>query len=342
MITSTCYDEALERIHRTGPEYEGWLSNHAPMVVEALERAGRDDAVHPWLETYLPRLQEAPTSRFPFSGEEWRSTLGDASRLGDWVAWFERELAEASWQDVLATWWWPRLLPGLAGGASHGVIRTGHAVRALRAAETEPRRAELGQALAYWAARWRPVPVVTPIGTASAEDLLPQLSPIPDQRYGVRARLQQLPDTPGFAQTVASLARPAEPADVPAALAAMVDGVVATYPAIAPGNPTMLVHAATGPNGVLSALPSLPQEQWPASFDAAWTLAAAVVAMYRPVQFADVRPPVDVDADEAFDGAVVHGGDHVIKLADTARDSAARGGGQAAVAAVETAMRLGA
>ena len=27
------YDEALERLHRTGPEFDGWLANHGPMVV---------------------------------------------------------------------------------------------------------------------------------------------------------------------------------------------------------------------------------------------------------------------------------------------------------------------
>jgi hypothetical protein len=27
-------DEAYERLHVTGPEFEGYLSNHGPMVVE--------------------------------------------------------------------------------------------------------------------------------------------------------------------------------------------------------------------------------------------------------------------------------------------------------------------
>jgi hypothetical protein len=43
------------------------------------------------------------------------------------------------------------------------VIRVGHAVRAINAADTSPRREELARALGYWAARYRPgqvVPVV--------------------------------------------------------------------------------------------------------------------------------------------------------------------------------------
>ena len=49
----------------------------------------------------------------------------------------------------------PRLLPGLATALFHGAIRTGHAARAVAAADTEARREELARALGYWAARWR-------------------------------------------------------------------------------------------------------------------------------------------------------------------------------------------
>ena len=36
-------DEAYERLHVTGPEFEGYLSNHGPMVVEAMVRGGHGD-----------------------------------------------------------------------------------------------------------------------------------------------------------------------------------------------------------------------------------------------------------------------------------------------------------
>src|SRR3569833_107091 len=52
---------------------------------------------------------------------------------------------------------WPRLLPGSAAGATHGVIRVGHAVRSLLDLETGPRVTELAHGLAYWAARWQPL-----------------------------------------------------------------------------------------------------------------------------------------------------------------------------------------
>ncbi|MEU9505663.1 questin oxidase family protein [Micromonospora sp. NPDC048170] len=161
-------DEAYRRLHRTGPEYAGWLSNHGPMAVEALVRHGHDREVHRWLDAYLGRLDELPRGLRPI--EDWRDALGDPKRAGDWLAHFDRELRERPWREVLDTWW-PRLLPGIAAGATHGVIRVGHAVRALRKAPEGPERlAELGQALGYWAARWQPVPGVnqTTSGTGTA------------------------------------------------------------------------------------------------------------------------------------------------------------------------------
>ena len=65
----------------------------------------------------------------------------------------------APWRDVLQRWW-PRLLPGAVASATHCLIRTWHAVRALREAVTAPRVDELAQALGYWAARWHPLPAV--------------------------------------------------------------------------------------------------------------------------------------------------------------------------------------
>ena len=149
-------DEAYERLHRTGPEYQGWLSNHGPMAVEALVRHGHPHRVHRWLDDYLGRLDELPRGLHPI--DDWRSALGDPKRAGDWLAYFDRQLREHPWRDVLGTWW-PRLLPGIAAGATHGVIRVGHAVRALETDDENPQRlTELGQALGYWAARWQPIP----------------------------------------------------------------------------------------------------------------------------------------------------------------------------------------
>jgi hypothetical protein len=38
-VTGTL-DEAYRRLHVTGPEFGGWLSNHGPMAAEAMVRGG--------------------------------------------------------------------------------------------------------------------------------------------------------------------------------------------------------------------------------------------------------------------------------------------------------------
>jgi len=101
-------------------------------------------------------LEERPRGICSIPADEWRDPLGDAVRTGDWLNYFDRELAGEPWREVLVRWW-PRLLPGIAAGATHRVIRVGHAVRALLDNETARRVAELGQGLAYWAARWQPL-----------------------------------------------------------------------------------------------------------------------------------------------------------------------------------------
>ena len=278
-----------------------------------------------------------PRGIAPIEAAAWRDPLGDPVRTGDWITFFLEEAKQQPWQTLLAQWW-PRLLPGIAAGATHGVIRVGHAVRALRALETEPRRQELAHALAYWAARWQPVPVVPGTGTQPADAVVAMIPRVPHQEFGIRNRLAQLSSTTGWAGAVTSLARPRESSDVPSALDDLVDAVLAHYASHGHGNPTMLVHAVTAPNAVANTLPSLPQSMWRQSFDTAWSAGAAVLAAYAP---RDIRPPPrTATADDVLEQALRHGGEHVIKLADTALRAHERSGDELALAAVLTAIEL--
>lgn len=155
--------------------------------------------------------------------------------------------------------WWPRLLPGIAAGATHGAIRVGHAVRGLREVETVPRVTELAHAFAYWAARWQALPVVHGAGTATAAALLNTVPRVAEQSGGIRVGLAQLGGTLGWDTHAARLAAPRSAAEVPLALDALVDAAVAAYPSWAHGGPTMLVHAATAPNAVAAYRPATSQ-----------------------------------------------------------------------------------
>jgi hypothetical protein len=156
-MTSDVIDEALERYAATGPEFGPGLSNHGPMASEALVAMGRDDAVPAWSEWYVRRLRTRPDARNPIDPGEWREAFGDIGRVGDWTVLFEREIAERPWRDALETWV-GRLAPGIVAAATHGVIRTAHAVRSLERGENAQRLHELAEALAYWAARYQELP----------------------------------------------------------------------------------------------------------------------------------------------------------------------------------------
>ncbi|MGW2018099.1 questin oxidase family protein [Streptomyces sp. NPDC001927] len=306
-------DEALQRLHAHGPERLGRLTNHAPMAVEALVHRGQARTVHRWLDRYRHKLEDMPAPHTPVTAATWREALGDTARITDWARFFERETAERPWRDVLAEWW-PRLLPGIAGGSTHPVIRTGHAVRTLLTTEeTAPRRAELAHALGYWAARSLPLPPITPLAPApTAAAALDSVPPVPRQDGGMRDRLPQLTAFPSWGAT-------ADPDTAHHLLTELVTAATHRYATHGHGEPIMLVHAATAPNAVLRTLPGLPRELWPASLAAAWAASAAVTAAYTP------REPhsysrTGLIADEVFERAAAHGDDHTIKFTDTALD----------------------
>ncbi|GAA4915502.1 questin oxidase family protein [Streptomyces coeruleoprunus] len=314
MDTTGILDEALERLHATGPEHQGWLTNHAPMAVEALVRHGHAPLVHRWLDHYGDKLEDMPSFTAPITEGTWREALGDPHRIADWARYFERATVERPWRDVLAEWW-PRLLPGIAGGATHPVIRVGHAVRTLLTTEeTAPRVAELAHGLGYWAARHAPLPPLTELPAApTAAAALAAVPPVPEQSGGIRDRLAQLTAFPRWGGEAPG------PDAARELLGELVVAATHRYAAHAHGSPIMLVHAATAPNAVLRTLPALPRELWEPSLRAAWAATAAVTAAYTPAEPVPVAETA-LTPEEIVERAAAHGDEHVIKFADTALD----------------------
>ncbi|MGI8721530.1 MAG: hypothetical protein ACR2JG_04815 [Geodermatophilaceae bacterium] len=342
MTDNEVLDETYDRLHRSGPEFEGWLSNHGPMAADALIRLGRSGEVEGWVDQYAQRLEEAPRPRWSISAHEWRDPLGDPSRLGDWCALFAQQVHEEPWQDLLARWW-PRLLPGAIASATHGLIRTGHAVRALREHETPPRLDELGQAFGYWAARWQPLPgQQARDGTAdvgAALDAVPRLG----ANGGARTRLAQLGQTPAWSTAPGRLRPVTQPDAVPAALDALVDAAVTRYGRWAHGSPVMLVHAATGPRTAGLVLPALPTPMWLATYDTAWAVSAAISAAYRPNSPAPAVSDVEraaTTAEDVTNLAVATGDEHAIKFVEVAQESHRRGNRRALTAGARAAVLI--
>lgn len=350
-------DEAYERLHETGPEFDGFLSNHGPMAAEAMVRRGHGDQVGPWLDVYMRRLEQFPQGVSPI-GDGWREALGDPRRVADWTTLFRRQVGEQPWRQVLNLWW-PRLLPGVAAAATHGVIRVGHAVRALLAdGDDDSHLAELAHGLAYWAARWQAVPVgpagaavAAAAGRARAATPLQALAAVPriaEQSGGVGDRLTRLGDLPAWPPALAGLNVPAEPEQIRTLLAGLVDAATLRYLFYGHGNGIMLVHSATAPSAVLRSLPALDTMLWAPSLAAAWAASSALTAVYAPAEPAprDQLPApaagqsCDQAAADIFARAVGHGDEHVIKFADTAIEVFARTGDPDAISAAIRAAEL--
>jgi len=345
--TAGILDEAYQRLHRTGPEFDGWLSNHGPMAAEAMARHGHEEDVGPWLDGYIRQLEDFPIGTAPV-GADWAEALGDPRRIADWTVFFCREAAGQPWREILGTWW-PRLLPGVAASATHGVIRVGHAVRALLTdGEDEVHVTELAHGLAYWAARWQPIPG-TPAGpptrALAPAAALAAVGRVADQTGGFRNRLPRLAGLAGWSAVRSAPLITGSPEQVTAWLAGLADAAVFRYLEFGHGNPTMLVHSATAPTAILRTLPALSQDLWAPSAVAAWEAAAALTAIYAAPEPAppETLPPAPTGpgaAEEAFARAVAHGDEHVIKFADTAADVHARTGHAAALAAAVHAVDL--
>jgi hypothetical protein len=248
----------------------------------------------------------------------------------------------------------------VAASATHGIIRVGHAVRALLADGDDPVHVtELAHGLAYWAARWQPMPgnrtgtePAPAVGrtTQRVADLTPEaaLTAVPriaDQTGGFRERLPRLAGLAGWSAALAAPLIQGRPEQARAWLAGLADAAVIRYLEYGHGNPVMLVHSATAPTAVLRTLPALSQDLWAPSTVAAWEAAAAITAIYAapvPARAGTLAaaPAGPAAAEEIFARAVNHGDEHVIKFADTAADVHARTGNPAALTAAALAAEL--
>lgn len=178
-MTNDELDDALDRLPATGIEVAGGGDpNHGPMAAEALVALGHANLAPQWADRYRRRLGTSSAATSPVTAAPWSEALGAEGRLADWIAFFNRQLAEAPWQDVLEEWL-SRLVPAIVTAGRHGLIRTAHAVRALSGGSTPLRVEELGVALAYWSSHYRElagVPhLIGELDLRSAVDRVPRI-----------------------------------------------------------------------------------------------------------------------------------------------------------------------
>lgn len=321
MKASEAMEDALALLAPTGPEYAGRLANHGPMAAEALVVLERPDAVVPWVERYKKRLREHPGGTKPIDPKTWREALGDNDRVGDWIVFFRRELAERPWRTVLAEWT-ARFSRGVVAAAFHGAIRTAHAVRSLEAAETPARQRELAEGLGYWAATYNALPesaapAKPPAGRRPSAAIADVPILPPDRRisYGnITDRLSPLDDFPPFA----SVADAVDPSgDAEAFLSDMTETFAAVYLAsAAPSTVITFLHGVTGPVAVRTLLPYVSPEEQRRLLRYTWQAAAS----FSSSAGGKTGPRLSTDAlpsrDELTDRAIATGDEHAIKFTE--------------------------
>jgi hypothetical protein len=342
-MTSGVLDGVLERFAKTGPEFEGGLSNHGPMASEALVALGRPDAVEPWAEAYARRLEEHPQERARIEPREWRAALGDARRAGDWTAFFGRELAQAPWPALLDTWV-ARLAPGIMAAATHGVIRTAHAVRALDGDETPQRLHELAEGLGYWAALYQELPRrKAPQRDLRIGEALSQVQRIDDAqrtRFLIFDQVRVL-DEESFGGAI-ELVTPGDPDRFISEITAV---FARQLIANSRGSTIAFVHTVTAPAAVRILAPHLSPRTTKAALRYTWQACAAMYAAYGRVDAGAVRmeyDPEPFDRDDLVDRAIATQDEHAIKFTEAClREHKLTGDAIFPIAAANVVERMG-
>lgn len=335
----TALDDVLNRFAMTGPEFGPGLSNHGPMAAEALVRLGRPEAVTRWSDWYVRarRLGDHPESRLPIGKEDWREALGDIKRAGDWIAFFDREVREQPWRDVLETWV-ARLVPGIMAGATHGILRTAHAVRTLDVGENAPRLHEFAEGLGYWAARYQELPTQDAAqGTMSVPDALVRVQRIDPtcRANGLIFDAVKVIDPDSFGSVVHYVATDG---DADAFVSDLTRTFVRQYLANAQTASISFIHCVTAPSALRTLAPHLSDGTRQAAMRYAWQACASIYAAYADVAAGDMAAfaePSPFDAEDLIEQAVAARDEHAIKFTEACLKEHRITGDPAFIAAVQ-------
>jgi hypothetical protein len=338
----TPLDEALGIIAPAAPELANTFSNHAPMAIEAMCALGRGDAALPWLERYRKGFVPRPAPRDRITEANWRDALGQPRRFADWAAFFARELGEQPWRQVVERWT-ARLAPGIVAAAMHGVLRTGHVVRALGVEDTPARRRELSDGLAYWASEFQRLPSA-PRARARAlpSAAIASVATIPLEQRGefgsLTGALGQLDAFTPFRTTLDAVDPEPDPAGF---LSDLTLTFARVYLANARDWLTTIafIHTVTGPSALRPMLGLLDAETQRLALAHAWEASAGLYATYAT----ESRLPVVATAPAAEDlveRALACGDEHGIKFTEVCLREHRHRGDPAFLAAAAHAIGL--
>ncbi len=313
-MIDTALDAALHRLHATAPTYDGGMSNHGPMAIEALETMGLSEHVDAFTDQALATLEPLDE---PGDGA---LQLGDARQEAAWIEHYRRRIASGSVESVVREAL-PGLLPGAMAGATHGLIRLAHAVRGWTRHASEVRATEVAHALGYWASAFQTLP--GEVGTQPALPLREAMAALPTLGPGelssaglILERVEVLERVERFAAAIATV--DLREASTPAFISEMV-GIAARMMLTAHVGGFAYLHAITATAALRSLLPLVQPDEELAVRQASFHCVAALhVAHGGSKAWMEWAAPPEPPALETLG---VHAartrGEHAIKLAAT-------------------------
>lgn len=319
MPSQQTLDDALVALYPYGCSLANGFTNHAPMVAEVLFRHNQPNYFEIFLGSYQGQLVARPELKQPVSEQNWHLSLSQLDRFSDWSAFIAEQMTVASWQAVLNLWV-ARFSPAFVAGATHGVIRTGHAVRALQQKDTPARRLELADALSSWASEYEilpiaPIGILAQIPIAQAIGRIP-LVPEPLRRNdgAITRALGSLKQVPDFAPAVSVCDLSGEAHRVLYSLGVLFARIFIT--SADKSNAIAFVHAITATAAVCQLAPVLQPQVLRSLIWRAWEAGCAIYATYSKGGQLKTGKHCSKSPEELFNQALVHGDEHVLKVAE--------------------------
>ena len=311
-------DEALARLAPFGIETRSGLTNHGPMVAEALCAINRADAVLPWVDRSRSELLPPGPARSAIqTATDRAAALGRPERYLDWLAYFRNAFALGSWQavvrDVL-----PALLPGFLSDAVHGVIRTGHALRALAVGHNAGREDELARALAHWSSTFFVLSSgknPEPTGRLDPGGAIKRVPHLPEHKSKTLVEAFRLLKTyEPFESVIDLIEVPERPEDLVSELTYVFADVLSKH-ARDSLSVIALVHGVTGAAALRSCIAFLDPTEQARALRFAWQSGAALYSCFASRRaLRPGKPAGSSSGEQLLDLALAGGDEHAIKL----------------------------
>ncbi len=322
------YDATLDALHAADPLLPGGATNHAPMGMDALVALGCGGRVCGWAEGYAKQLQPMPVGT-SIALDHRQAALGDIERRADWVATWTEALVKGDPATVVAEAW-PDLAAAVGAHAFHGLLRTAHAARALRRADTPARRRELAHGLGYWCAARTLLPGqpgTQAQGGFGVHQALAELTPLPASQQ-IRGGLITPRLVPALAD--ATLVDVVARVDLSAGTATDQLSEVARAAArlfVADGGTSFaFLHGVTGTSMLRELAPWLSDAQLRAGVAAAWHYIATLHVAQSTEAYDPTLTAQPTSRSQLLAGVAAATEPHTFKLVDAAlREDAATG-----------------